>query len=256
MANLQNITPAERKQASVLLARMKRSTSNGVSVSGASRSTHTSDSPAEALLSSATKSLDRIEISSAGQDSDQRRDTVPSDRYNPASVGINQSFSNDPSFRPIAQGDSHQNPFGSPTVPLAWHRWDGEELARLLIYERPLVIAAVLLQIPTELGSALVQSLPNELGAAVLTQLPRLQSTDPEVLDEIHAHLQQRFVQFQAQRRPDNYGMNKLQAILDAVPITPGVSGRKSYRRLIHCWPIHLVSAQFRDNESLRSTRR
>ena len=118
----------------------------------------------------------------------------------------------DDQFIPI-QGHS-ENPFQNPTWTPVWQQWSGEELARLLMKERPTLIAVVLLQAPAELGSVILESLPLPTSTSVLAALPQLHTTDPSVLQEIYNQLHQRLADFQRQSGPDNAGLSKLHAIL------------------------------------------
>jgi len=125
------------------------------------------------------------------------------------------SSGSDAHFTPI-QGQS-EYPFQSPSWTPTWQQWSGQELARLLMNERPMLIAAVLLQAPTELSSVILESLPVPTATSVLAALPQLHTTDPSVLQEIYSQLHQRLADFQRQSSPENAGLAKLQAILSVV---------------------------------------
>lgn len=210
-ATLQNVTPAERDAALKMLSQIKRQAAL-TATAHPKPSPRADYSPAEALLSDTPHYIDRIEFTSnyesSSRQSDGRGDTP--DRSSA------QSMSNDENGFVSIHAHRDQPYSSTPWTP-AWQHWSGEELARLLESERPLLIAAVLLQAPAELGSVILESLPATTATAVLAALPQLHTTDTLVLQEIHAQLHQRLTDFQRQASPENAGMAKLQAILSAV---------------------------------------
>ena len=205
LATLQNVTPAERESALKMLAQLKHRV-------GSASNRHPEASPAEALLSQVSPSIDRVDFTSANSTFDHKS-SFDSSKVDP--MTSYQTGGYDSQFMPI-QGRS-EYPFQSPAWTPTWQQWSGEELARLLTNERPTLIAAVLLQAPTDLGSAILESLPESIATSVLIALPQLHTTDPSVLQEIYSQLHQRLVDFQRQSNPANAGLAKLQAILLAV---------------------------------------
>jgi flagellar motor switch protein FliG len=154
-------------------------------------------SPAEAILQHAGAQIDQMELSMEFTPSakpDGRDPLATSDDFRPASASPA-----DPFHRSWNHG---------------WRDWSGEELARLLQGERPNVIAALMLQSPTDLATSLLQSLETGTASAVLAALPQLHTTDPSILHEIYELLHQRLVDFQRQASPANAGMTKLKSIL------------------------------------------
>ncbi len=213
MATLQNVSPAERSAAVKMLAQLKRQTgSAAVATARSTRNVSSESSPAEALLSNVPNSIDSVEISGIYSQFDDR--TSPSRSPLDRSASRNAT-ANDTEFMPIQSRSEY--PFQSPNLTPAWQQWSGEELARLLMNERPTLIAAVLLQAPAELGSVILQAIPVSTATSVLAALPQLHTTDPSVLQEIYGQLNQRLADFQRQSSPENAGMAKLHAILSRV---------------------------------------
>ncbi len=97
-----------------------------------------------------------------------------------------------------------------------WHDLEANDLAVILASERPTVIAVVLNQIPVELATGLLQQLPKAIALESLAKLPQLQSTPPDLLNEINQHLQERISNFQIPKKLAMQNMEKLQAILGA----------------------------------------
>jgi flagellar motor switch protein FliG len=200
IANLGAVSPAERESAMESFMRLNRSMSNP-SPSASAMQESSVASPAEALLSAAPESIDRFEATASFSDTPANRPSM--DLNSPSG------------FVPV-QPQSLQ-PF-SPAWSPTWQQWSGEDLARMLLNERPNVIAALLLQSPTELGSAILQALPAHSASAVLAALPQLHTTDPFILEEIYDQLNHKLIDFQQQTGPNNAGMTKLHALLDRLP--------------------------------------
>ncbi len=199
LATLQNVTPVERESSLKMLAQLKSrmGTANVPKPSARPVSPAALEaSPAEALLSNVSTSIDRVE-------------------FTQASISSDEPVSDHSNFMPIQRQSEY--PFQSPSWTPTWQQWSGEELARLLTNERPTLIAAVLVQAPTELGSVILESLPSEMATLVLAALPQLHTTDPSVLQEIYSQLHQKLADFQRQSNPANAGLTKLQAILSSV---------------------------------------
>jgi flagellar motor switch protein FliG len=131
---------------------------------------------------------------------------------NASSPSKNSDASSFQEFQPVT-GES-QNPFLPPVWASAWQQWNGGDLARMLMNERPNVIAALILQCPTELATSILEALPSQTASSVLASLPQLASTDPYLLQEIYDVLHTRLIDFQRQSSPTNAGMTKLQSIL------------------------------------------
>lgn len=195
MANLGSVSPAEREAAMQAFAKLNRAM-NKSAVPTAS-STSAARSPAEAILSSVPETIDRFEPSNTNSIGSFDHSSSPSQPHD--------------GFTPVQS--QQQNPF-SPHWSPTWQQWSGEDLARMLTNERPNVIAALVLQCPTELGSGIVQALPAPLAASVLAALPQLHTTDPFVLQEIYDQLHTKLIDFQRQTSPANAGMTKLQALM------------------------------------------
>ncbi len=195
MANLGSVSPSERQAAMQSFAKLTRSLNKAPSAPAPRENPNRS--PAEAILSSVPETIDRFE---------------PSSNVSNLSMdgGSNDSSTHD-GFVPVQP--QQRNPF-LPNWNPTWHQWSGEELARMLLNERPNVIAALVLQCPTELGSSIVQSLPSTLAASVLASLPQLHASDPAVLQEIYDQLHMKLIDFQRQTSPANEGMTKLQALM------------------------------------------
>jgi flagellar motor switch protein FliG len=195
MANLGTVTSAERQAAMhsfMLLTQSKPSAKNIPD--------NSQKSPAEALLSNTESTIDRIEIS---QDAISQAESLPNNN-------AERSSFND--FQPV--NGSSPNPFQPPLLNSAWQQWSGGDLARMLMNERPNVIAALILQCPNELAASILEALPSQTASDVLAALPQLASTDPYLLQEIYDVLHTRLVDFQRQSNPANAGLTKLQAIL------------------------------------------
>lgn len=214
MATLGNVSPAERESASKMLAQLTTRTSSASSASNGTASqprNSSQSSPAEALLSNVSNGIDRVELTHAF--------TTPVDR-------IADSQPHDSSSLPVEYFEDRyipiqgrgENPFQSPQWIPTWQQWSGDELARLLMNERPTLIAAVLMQAPAELGSTILQSLPSSIATSVLSALPQLHTTDASVLQEIYSQLHQKLADFQRQSSPENAGLAKLQSILAVAP--------------------------------------
>ncbi len=215
LATLQNVTPAEREASLRMLAQLKNRVGSATTSKPTTRSAspgRAEASPAEALLSHVSTSIDRVEFTSLQPKFDDRSS------YGSSTMEPQTSFhlpGNDSEFSPI-HGQS-EYPFQTPSWTPTWQQWSGAELARLLSNERPTLIAAVLLQAPTELSSVILESFPIPMATSVLAALPQLHTTDPSVLQEIYSELRQRLADFQRQSSPDNAGLVKLQAILAVV---------------------------------------
>ncbi len=218
LATLQNVTPAERESSLRMLAQLKSRVGNASTTSApvtATRSASTSrpdESPAEALLSHVSNSIDRVEFTSPQPSLDHRSSSKPSPMEPSTSFHLSGI---DSQFTPIHEQSEY--PFHNPSWTPTWQQWSGQELARLLMNERPMLIAAVLLQAPTELSSVILESLPVPTATSVLAALPQLHTADPSVLQEIYSQLHQRLADFQRQSSPENAGLAKLQAILSVV---------------------------------------
>jgi flagellar motor switch protein FliG len=203
MANLGSVSPAERQTAMksfMLLTQSKPPAQTRHKPESPSSSV---TSPAEALLSKAESMIDRFEIS---------EDAIALTATSPTKNLDTSSFRE---FQPVG-GDS-QNPFLPPTWASAWQQWKGDDLARLLMNERPNVIAALILQCPNELATSILEALPSQTASSVLASLPQLASTDPYLLQEIYDVLHTRLIDFQRQSSPTNAGMSKLQSLLGSL---------------------------------------
>ncbi|MDZ4851531.1 MAG: FliG C-terminal domain-containing protein [Pirellulaceae bacterium] len=215
LATLTNITPSERASASKMIAQLKSQA--GASSKQTSQATRSpppshSSSPAEALLSAVPVGIDSIELTDEYSPSS---DPMPSgnahiDWHASAPCSIGES-----GFAPLQRYS--EQPFDSPSSIPSWQHWNGAELTKLLMNERPSLIAAVLLHAPEKLGSEILQTLAPEIATSVLAALPQLHTTDPTVLQEIYSELHQRLVDFKRQSSPENVGMTKLQALLSMV---------------------------------------
>jgi flagellar motor switch protein FliG len=193
MINLGIVQGEERQAAMKSFMELSRKSPSSMRQESAVAAT----SPAEAILQHAGAQIDQMELS---------MQFTPS-----AKAGELDSLAVGDDFRPAS---------ASPADPFhrSWHHgwrdWSGEELARLLRGERPNVIAALILQSPTDLATSLLQSLETATASAVLAALPQLHTTDPSILQEIYELLHQRLVDFQRQSSPANAGMTKLKSIL------------------------------------------
>lgn len=177
-------------------------------------------SPAEAALLQQDGFQDRFEASPNYQaqiQSNQPYPTSSGPATNPYQ-NYSQTFpTSNPSesFQPMGSGN---DPFASATNYPVWQNYTGDQLAQMLAGERPIVIAAVVQQAPTNLGSAILQAMPVSLASAALAALPQLHTTDPTVLQDIYALLHEKLAEFQRQASPDNQGMLKLSALLTSIP--------------------------------------
>ncbi len=156
-------------------------------------------SPAEALLSTTDSTIDRVEIF---EDAIAVAESLPT---NNERTPLND-------FQPL--NASSANPFQPPAWNSTWQQWSGGDLARMLMNERPNVIAALILQCPNELAASILEALPSQTACDVLAALPQLASTDPYLLQEIYDVLHTRLIDFQRQSSPTNAGLTKLQAIM------------------------------------------
>lgn len=195
MANLGTVSSAERQAAMhsfMLLTQSKPREKTNPDTS--------LKSPAEALLSTTDSTIDRVEIS---EDAIAVAESLPTNN-------VERTPFND--FQPL--NGSSPNPFQPPAWNSTWQQWSGGDLARMLINERPNVIAALILQCPNELAASILEALPSQTACDVLAALPQLASTDPYLLQEIYDVLHTRLIDFQRQSSPSNAGLTKLQAIM------------------------------------------
>jgi len=93
---------------------------------------------------------------------------------------------------------------------------EADKLARLLAAERPQTIALVLAHLtPQQAGNVLVRFSP-ALMAEVVRRLIDLEETDPEVLKEVEAALQSRYLQQVCRQRQRVAGLGAMMSILRA----------------------------------------
>ncbi len=193
MVQLGSVSPEERARA--LESFQKRN--------GGSQPARSDESVATKVASQSDSGVDQLELSEQAK-SMAATYSVPQHPH-PSAVGSSLGHSNGHGALPI---DPANLPF--------WHDLEANDLAVILASERPTVIAVVLNQIPVELATGLLQQLPKAIALESLAKLPQLQSTPPDLLNEINQHLQERISNFQIPKKLAMQNMEKLQAILGA----------------------------------------
>ncbi len=218
MLRLGNVSPREREEAMRIFQQISGGAAPSTAKSEAASSNRSASnfndnlSPAEAALLQQGDYQDRLEVSQNYSNASASQPFQASQGGYP-SHGVHSP--SDDSFQPVGHGN---DPFGHlPAYPV-WQNYTGEQLAQMLAGERPIVIAAVVQQAPTALGSSILQAMPVPLASATLAALPQLQTTDPTILQDIYSLLHERLAEFHRQSSPDNQGMMKLSALLTTIP--------------------------------------
>lgn len=176
MTQLGTVTPEERRAALDQFERMRQA------------SAPTPTSPAESLALQANQSIDAIDLSPQAR-----------------------QYAREPNLQPPAV---YENPKPSePNHP--WAQLTGHDLSELLAAERPIVIAVVLNQIPTQLAASLLQLLPEPLAMSAMGLLPQVQGTPADILQEIQQQLEERLKNHQLPLRANQEGMQRLRTILE-----------------------------------------
>ena len=184
MSQLAGVTPEERRAALEQFQRMTNS-------SAGTRASEKRETPAERIIQS-NQGMDSIELSEQAQ-SFQATESVSQDVYD----------------KPQARDNAGSQMVG-PLAQLSAH-----DLAELLNSERPIVIAVVLNQIPTNLAASLLQALPEELAIEALGKVPQVQGTAPDILQEIQEQLERRLASHSLPLRAAQEGLQRLRSILD-----------------------------------------
>ncbi len=94
----------------------------------------------------------------------------------------------------------------------------GADIAKLLVDERPTVVATVLKQVSTQLGAAILEALPSRLAASALSTIPNLDTIDQTIMRDIHETLREKLSTYRSQLSPDAPDVQHIQSLLAIVP--------------------------------------
>ncbi len=187
MASLGTVSPTERKHALADMQDLVASVSNN---------NFEPSTASQVLAKDPFNATDSIELSDTSN--------------NESGLNRRPSTSSSPDF---IQRDLHTPQVGP------WIQLSASSLAGILSNERPIVVAAIINQLPIPLATNVLQLLPIEIASDVMTCIPSLHRAEPTILEDLLNEMRTKLTEAYESVKAAQSGIEKLRAIVSQIPV-------------------------------------